>query len=157
MAGGAADCSYLTRWLRAEAWQYELNFGHRMSVARASRLLSNVLYTNRGLGISLGTMIMGFDMDGNPRIYCVDDSGARIEGNHFAIGSGSTFALGILDTSELFDLTEDEAIALGIKAIRHATFRDGSSGGFINVYLITSDGYKKVFSQDLALLQQQGS
>ncbi len=124
-----------------------------MSVARVSKLLSNSLYANRGLQLSVGTMVMGIDEDGSPTIYYVDDSGLRIEGNRFAVGSGSTFALGILDTAELIDLSEDEAIALGIKAIRHATFRDAYSGGFINVYLITKDGYRKVFSEDLALLQ----
>ena len=48
------------------------------------------------------------------------------------------------------EMTEDEAIQLGIKAIRHATFRDAYSGGFINVYLISREGWKKVFTEDLA-------
>jgi len=58
----------------------------------------------------------------------------------------------ILDAEEehRFDMTEDEAICLGIKAIRHATLRDAGSGGFIGVYLITKDGWRKVFSEDLA-------
>ena len=47
-------------------------------------------------------------------------------------------------------MTEGEAMALGIKAIRHATFRDAYSGGYIGVYLITSSGWRKVFSEDLA-------
>jgi 20S proteasome alpha/beta subunit len=41
---------------------------------------------------------MGFDEDGQTRIYHVDNSGVRIEGDLFAVGSGGTFALGILDT-----------------------------------------------------------
>jgi 20S proteasome subunit beta 5 len=70
----------------------------------------------------------------------------------FAVGSGSTFALGILDSEpNRYDLSVDEAIALGIKAIRHATFRDAYSGGYINVYLITpKDGWKKVYTEDIA-------
>ena len=150
MAGGAADCSFWIRKVKAEAELFELVNGHRMSVARASRLLSNALYENRGSDLSVGTMIMGFDPDGGPRIYYVDDSGARIEGDLFSVGSGSTFALGILDRERRFDMTQEEAIALGVKAIRHATFRDAYSGGFINVFLITSDGWKKVFSEDIA-------
>ena len=156
MAGGAADCSAWIRKLKAEAELFELmnshdGYHHRMSVTRASRLLSNALYENRGSGLSVGTMIMGFDLDGGPRIFYVDDSGARIEGDMFSVGSGSTFALGILDRERRFDMTQEEAIALGIKAIRHATFRDAYSGGFINVFLITKkDGWKKVFSEDIA-------
>jgi 5'-3' exonuclease/20S proteasome alpha/beta subunit len=156
MAGGAADCSFWIRNLRSEAAFFELtNDNKRISVARASRLLSNWMYENRGLGLSLGTMIMGFDDDGDgpPQIYYLDDSGMRIEGDLFAVGSGSTFALGILDTERRFDMTVEEAISLGIKAIRHATFRDAYSGGFINVFVITrKDGWKRVYSEDLARL-----
>ena len=150
MAGGAADCMFWIRKLKSEALLHELTEGYRMSVARASRLLSNALYQNRKLGLSVGTMIMGFDKDGPPRIYYVDNSGVRIEGDLFAVGSGSTFALGILDNERKHAMTEDEAIALGIKAIRHATFRDAYSGGFINVFLITKEGWKKVYTEDLA-------
>jgi 20S proteasome subunit beta 5 len=149
MAGGAADCSYWIRALKAQAQLYELTEGRRMSVVRASRLLSNALYDNRGSDLSVGTMIMGFDSDG-PRIFYVDNTGVRINGDLFAVGSGSTFALGILDTERRKDMTEDEAIALGIKAIRHATFRDAFSGGFIGVYVINKDGWRKVFSEDVA-------
>jgi 20S proteasome subunit beta 5 len=154
MAGGAADCMFWIRKLKSEAMLHELKEGRRMSVARASRLLSNALYQNRGLGLSVGTMIMGFDHDGPPRIYYVDNTGVRIEGDMFAVGSGSTFALGILDTERRHGLTEDEAVDLGIKAIRHATFRDAFSGGFINVFVITKDGWKKVFTEDLARAAQ---
>lgn len=154
MAGGAADCSFWIRKLKAQAQVFELTEQRRMSVARASRLLSNALYENRALDLSVGTMIMGFDPDKKgPSIYYVDNSGVRIQGDIFAVGSGSTFALGILDTvpqERRHDMTEEEAIALGIKAIRHATFRDAFSGGFIGVYLINKDGWKKVFSEDLA-------
>jgi 20S proteasome subunit beta 5 len=151
MAGGAADCSFWIRKLRSEAKLHELtNEGRGISVARASRLLSNALYENRGLDLSVGTMIMGYDDDGG-HIYYVDNTGVRIPGDMFAVGSGSTFALGILDTERKFDMTEEEAITLGIKAIRHATFRDAFSGGFIACYLTTKDGWRKIFSEDLAL------
>lgn len=156
MAGGAADCLFWIRKLKAQADLYEVmasstgRGNKRMSVARASRILSNALYDNRGLGLSVGTMIMGQDDNGTFSIYYVDNTGVRIKGDMFACGSGSTFALGILDPERTFDMTEDDAIALGVKAIRHATFRDAYSGGFIGVYLITKDGWRKVFSEDLA-------
>jgi len=158
MAGGAADCGFWIRKLKAEAQLHELKEGRSMSVARASRILSNALYQNRGLDLSVGTMIMGFDDEqdgGKPSIYYVDNTGVRLGGNIFSVGSGSTFALGILDTHMRFDMTNEEAISLGIKAIRHATFRDAFSGGFIGVYLITKDGWEKVFSEDLAKSVEQ--
>jgi len=151
MAGGAADCSFWIRKLQSQAKLYELSEGTDMTVSRASRMLANFLYENRGLDLSIGTMIMGYDNIAGPSIYYVDNTGRRLEGNMFAVGSGSTFALGVLDTEFKDGLTESEAVSLGIKAIRHATFRDAFSGGFIAVYVITSNGWRKVFSEDLAL------
>ena len=155
MAGGAADCSFWIRFLRSEAKMHELlNEGRGISVARASRIISNVLYQNRGLDLSVGTMIMGYHKRDGFSIYYVDNTGVRVEGDMFSVGSGSTFALGILDTEERrYDMTEEEAVSLGIKAIRHATLRDAGSGGYIGVYLITADGWRKVFSEDLASIR----
>lgn len=151
MAGGAADCSFWIRKLRSEARKHELTQNRGISVARAAKILATALYANRGLGLSIGTMIMGYDAHG-PSIYYVDNSGTCLQGDVFSVGSGSTYALAILDTARSkADMSEDEAIALGIKAIRHATFRDAYSGGYIGVYLITADGWRKVFSEDLAL------
>lgn len=158
MAGGAADCSYLMRKMMAEAQLHELQEDRRMSTARVSRVLSNILYANQGL--SVGTMILGFD-DGaetngsTPKIFYVDNTGVRIPGDLFSAGSGSTFALAILDTERRYGMTEEEAINLGIKAIRYATFRDAYSGGFINVYLITREGWKKVFTEDVAITAEK--
>ncbi len=150
MAGGAADCSFWIRRLQAESRFYELSEGNTISVARVARILADYLYENRGFQLSVGTMIMGFD-DNGPSIYYVDNSGTRLKGDIFAVGSGSTFALGVLDTERKEGMSEGEAIALGIKAIRHATFRDAFSGGFIAVYVIKKTGWEKVFSEDLAL------
>jgi len=160
MAGGAADCSYWIRLLSLEAEYHELEHGERMSVARASRLLANVLYEYRAANLSIGTMIMGYDERAGvakPRIFYIDNSGKRIEGDIFSVGSGSTYAFGVLDTERRHDMTNEEAIALGIKAIRLSTFRDAYSGGFINVFLITKDGWKRVYSEDIARRSVTGS
>ena len=153
MAGGAADCTFWIRKLQSYASLHSLTTSQSITVARASRILSDFLYQNRQLDLSVGTMIMGYDARG-ASIYYVDNTGLRLGGDLFAVGSGSTFALGILDTvsrEERWDMSKEEAVELGIKAIRHATFRDAFSGGYIGVYLITKkDGWKKVFSEDLA-------
>eukprot|EP00934_Nitzschia_sp_Nitz4_P002883 Nitzschia sp. Nitz4//scaffold356_size15932//2575//6992//NITZ4_008878-RA/size15932-snap-gene-0.1-mRNA-1//-1//CDS//3329548961//2873//frame0 len=151
MAGGAADCMHWIRHLKSKALSQELTGGSRMTVERASRLLSNALLERRDGDLSVGTMIMGYnENDSSPRIYYVDNSGKRIRGDIFAVGSGSSFALGILDKERRFEMTEEEAIALAIKAIRHATFRDSHSGGYINVYLIKESCWKCVYTEDIA-------
>merc|ERR1711975_20963 len=78
MAGGAADCAYWQRYLGKEARLFELRNKERMSVKAASKLLSNILYNYQGYGLSVGTMIAGWDKTG-PQLYYVDDSGMRLK------------------------------------------------------------------------------
>lgn len=50
----------------------------------------------------------------------------------FSVGSGSTYAYGVLDSGYKYDLTPEEAYDLGTRAIYHATHRDAYSGGVVN-------------------------
>ena len=50
----------------------------------------------------------------------------------FSVGSGSTYAYGVLDSCYRYDLSVDEARELGKRAIYHATHRDAYSGGVVN-------------------------
>lgn len=61
MAGGAADCSFWERNLGRECRLYELRNKERISVAAASKLLSNMVYSYKGMGLSMGTMVTGWD------------------------------------------------------------------------------------------------
>lgn len=53
MAGGAADCSYWERQLAYECRMYELRNKERISVAAASKLLSNMVHYYKGYGLSM--------------------------------------------------------------------------------------------------------
>lgn len=61
MAGGAADCQYWERELGRRCRLYELRNKERISVAAASKVLSNMVYDYKGMGLSMGTMITGWD------------------------------------------------------------------------------------------------
>jgi 20S proteasome subunit beta 5 len=97
MAGGAADCTYWERALTKHCRLYELKNRERISVAAASKILANIMYQYKGRGLSMGTMIAGWDKRG-PAIYYVDDDGRRAAGKLFSVGSGATYALGVLDS-----------------------------------------------------------
>ncbi|XP_022649480.1 proteasome subunit beta type-5-like [Varroa jacobsoni] len=147
MAGGAADCTYWLRILSERCRMYELRNKERISVAAASKLLANILYNYKGMGLSMGTMIIGYDKRG-PGLYWVDNSGTRMSGNLFSCGSGSPYALGVLDTNYRFDMTDEEAYELGRKAITAATFRDFASGGIVRCYHMKPDGWTHVSDTD---------
>jgi 20S proteasome subunit beta 5 len=61
MAGGAADCTYWERVLSKQCRLYELRNRERISVAAASKILSNICYNYKGMGLSMGVMIAGYD------------------------------------------------------------------------------------------------
>jgi 20S proteasome subunit beta 5 len=147
MAGGAADCSFWERNLGMQCRIYELRNGRRITVAAASKLLADVMRSYRGYGLSMGTMITGWDETG-PQLYYVDDDGTRLHGKYFAVGSGSLYAYGVLDNYVRDDLTLEEAIDVGKRAIYHAAHRDAASGGINNLYHITNGGWTKIHSID---------
>lgn len=148
MAGGAADCSFWERNLGVQCRMYELRNRKRITVAAASKLLANTMSSYRGYGLSMGTMITGWDETG-PQLYYVDDDGTRLHGRYFSVGSGSTYAYGVLDTYYRPDLTVEEAVDLGKRAIYHACHRDAMSGSINNLYHVTKDGWVKVHAIDV--------
>lgn len=151
MAGGAADCMFWQRVLSRECRMYELRNKERISVAAASKLLANMVYQYKGMGLSMGTMICGWDKKG-PGLFYVDSDGSRMDGKLFSVGSGSTYAYGVLDANYHWDLTAEEAIDLGRRAIYHATHRDGASGGVCNLYHMKESGWEFISQTDVTEL-----
>eukprot|EP00486_Rosalina_sp_Unknown_P014979 CAMPEP_0201594514 /NCGR_PEP_ID=MMETSP0190_2-20130828/191807_1 /ASSEMBLY_ACC=CAM_ASM_000263 /TAXON_ID=37353 /ORGANISM="Rosalina sp." /LENGTH=259 /DNA_ID=CAMNT_0048054155 /DNA_START=672 /DNA_END=1451 /DNA_ORIENTATION=- len=154
MAGGAADCQFWERNLAMQCRLYELRNGERISVAAASKIICNWMYQYKNR-FSVGSMIAGYDKEG-PQLFYVDSGAMRLNSNYcFSVGSGSTYAYGVLDAGWKWDLTDDEAIKLGRKSIYHATHRDAYSGGYVNVYHIKQDGWVNISHDDCFQLYQQ--
>ncbi|KAI4343629.1 hypothetical protein L6164_010957 [Bauhinia variegata] len=151
MAGGAADCQFWHRNLGIKCRLHELANKRRISVTGASKLLANILYSYRGMGLSVGTMIAGWDETG-PGLYYVDSEGGRLKGTRFSVGSGSPYAYGVLDSGYRHDLSVEEAAELARRAIYHATFRDGASGGVASVYHVGPNGWEKLSGDDVGEL-----
>lgn len=148
MAGGAADCYYWETLLGLYAKRYELDNGERITPASASMYLRRCMLRYRGNGLSMSTMICGYDKTG-PKIYNVTDDGARVENHIFSVGSGSTIALGVLSARYKYDMSKEEAIELGKDAIFHAGHRDAASGGRVNLYFMDENGWVIIGQYDL--------
>ncbi|WFD04734.1 proteasome endopeptidase complex [Malassezia vespertilionis] len=155
MAGGAADCQYWETYLGHQCRLYELRNKERISVAAASKILSNLVYSYKGMGLSMGTMICGWDRTG-PSIFYVDSDGSRMKGDIFSVGSGSTFAYGVLDQGYHWDLSTEEALDLGRRSIYAATHRDAYSGNTVNLYHINRDGWEFIANYDAMSLHYNG-
>lgn len=86
-------------------------------------------------------MICGWDKTG-PAIFYVDSDGTRLKGDLFSVGSGSTFAYGVLDQGYRWDLTDAEAQELGRRSIYAAGHRDAFSGNTVNLFHVKEHGWE---------------
>ena len=86
-------------------------------------------------------MVCGWDKTG-PSVFYVDSDGTRLKGDLFSVGSGSTFAYGVLDQGYRWDLTDEEAQELGRRSIYAAGHRDAFSGNTCNLFHVKEDGWK---------------
>lgn len=170
MAGGAADCQYWLAYLGMQCRLHELRHKRRISVAAASKILANLVYGYKGMGLSMvcftgsfgllsngrcivgesctddheqGTMCAGVTPTEGPALYYIDSDGTRLAGNLFCVGSGQTFAYGVLDAEYDYNLSDEAALELGKRSILAATHRDAFSGGFINLYHVKEEGWVK--------------
>eukprot|EP00754_Rhynchopus_humris_P041099 Rhum_TRINITY_DN244_c0_g1::Rhum_TRINITY_DN244_c0_g1_i1::g.899::m.899/K02737/PSMB5; 20S proteasome subunit beta 5 len=141
MAGGAADCQYWLNVLWQECRMWELRNKQKVTVQIASKMLADITYQYKRYGLSIGSMVMGWDKFG-PSLYMVDDQGTRVKSHLFSVGSGSIYAYGLLDAEYKFDLSTEEALSLGKRAIMHAVHRDAASGGYIQVYHVHAPNEK---------------
>ncbi|XP_078272010.1 proteasome subunit beta type-8 [Rhinoraja longicauda] len=154
MSGSAADCVYWERMLAKHCRIYKLRNKMRISVSAASKLLANMVAEYKGMGLSMGTMICGWDSKG-PGLYYVDDNGLRLSGSMFSTGSGQCYAYGVMDSGYRYDLSIPEAYDLAQRAIYHATHRDAYSGGTVNMYHMRESGWIKVSQEDVGVLHHR--
>eukprot|EP01038_Epipyxis_sp_PR26KG_P010493 gene10493-14104_t len=142
MAGGAADCLHWIRRTSQQAKIIEYRYDTELRVESVAKLLASSLREYRGAGLSVGTMVAGYDTANGPSLYYVDSNGSCVPGSFFCVGSGANLAYSIVDCDEisLENMSLDETIDLVVRAVRHATVRDGYSGGYINVLQVDEKG-----------------
>lgn len=147
---------------QVEILEYD-NGGARLPVASIAKMLSAALRDARGRDLSVGTMIAGFDRGkGRPALFYVDSEGSCVPGDVFCVGSGANLAYSVLDdsaatTKSLRSMTVDEAADVATWALRHATFRDGFSGGYINIIYINATGCHHLRRIDIRTLAVRAS
>ena len=72
-------------------------------------MMVNLINAYKQYGLSMGLMLAGVDEKGS-NLYYINTEGSRIQGNIFSVGSGMTYAYGVLDTFYKYNMTLDEAV-----------------------------------------------
>ncbi|KAJ6550109.1 nucleophile aminohydrolase [Mycena capillaripes] len=146
LLGTAADCQYWETYLGMHCRLHELRNGERISVAAASKYLSNLVYSYKGMGLGM-----------SPSVYYVDSDGSRLKGELFSVGSGSTRAYGVFNQGYRWDLTAPEAYELARRSIYAAGHRDAYGGNSCNLYHIKESRWRFIGNYDISTMHYEGS
>jgi proteasome beta subunit len=147
-AGLVGDDQALARYIRAEVELHRLKTGSYMSVKSAASLTASILQSNRYTPFYVGLIVGG--VDGNqPSVFGLDAAGGMTPDKYVSIGSGSPFALGVLEDQFEEGLTVVEGSDIAIRALHAAMERDSASGGKAVIVNITGKGYVKLEDKEI--------
>ncbi|MFC6874730.1 archaeal proteasome endopeptidase complex subunit beta [Halobellus marinus] len=137
IAGSVSAAQSLISSIRAEVRLYEARRGEDMSMQALSTLLGNFLRS--GAFFIVQPILGGVDEEG-PHIYSIDPAGSILEEEYTVTGSGSQYALGVLEQEYDEELSIEEAKSVAAHAIDSAVERDLASGNGMNVCVVTEEG-----------------
>ena len=137
IAGMVSAAQSLIQSLRAEVSLYEVRRGEEMSMQALSTFTGNILRS--GAFFIVQPVLGGVDDEGS-HVYSIDPLGGTMEEDYTVSGSGSPFALGVLEQEYADDLTNAEAQTVAARAIDSASERDTASGNGIVIATVTEDG-----------------
>ena len=149
-----SDVQLLVKLIRAELKLKDIRTGRNVTVKEATNLLANLVYNNiRKFSLIPGIshFIVGGKDSSGFYVYDVGADGSVTDiDDYTSSGSGSVMAFGVLETLYKKDLSVEEGVKLGVKAVNAAVQRDIASGNGIDVITITKDGIKKAFSKEIS-------
>lgn len=146
IAGSVSAAQSLIRSLRAETSLYETRRGNKMSMRALSTLLANFLRS--GAFFVVQPILGGVDDEG-PHVFSMDALGGMSEENYTVTGSGSQYALGVLEQHYEEGISIEEAKTVAARAIQSAVERDLASGNGINVAVVTDEGVDVTRHKDI--------
>lgn len=153
MAGLVSDAQLLVKLIRAEVKLKDLQTLRRTNVRETANLLAGMLYNNlRKPSMVAGIvsfLLGGNDEEGN-HLYDLGIDGSITEIEDYASdGSGSVFALGVLEAMYKKGMSTEEGVKLVTKAISAALQRDVNTGNGIDVWVIDNKGITIAVQKDL--------
>jgi proteasome beta subunit len=141
-AGLISDMQVLVREIEAQAKLFEFDAKRPMTVQSAAKVMANVLFGRRLIPLITQTIVGGMDDDG-PSIYVLDVIGSVLPDKYAAVGSGAQIATGVLEEGYKDNMSQQDAKALVLRAIKSAVRRDVMSGDGVDFFTITKEGIQE--------------
>ena len=152
-AGLVSDIQLFTKIIKAQIMLLKIRKGKEPTAKEAANLLANLAYSNIRRpsmipGI-VGFLFGGYDKSGFS-LYEISFDGSIMDVEDYASdGSGSSVALGVLETLYKKDISLDEGKEIAIKALTAAMSRDVATGNGIDVITITPAGVEYVVAKEI--------
>lgn len=144
IAGLVGDAQLMVRYMQGEIALYNIKKGGNISVHAAATLVANIIRQ----GFYLQLLVGGFDKTGG-HVYSIDGAGGYIEDDYTTTGSGSSFAMGVIEGRYKKEMTESEGVDLAISALNSSIRRDSASGDGMLISVIDKNGYREVPEEDI--------
>jgi len=143
-AGAVGDSLTLVRFLKSHARLYEIERDTKITPNAIVTYLSSVLNANRHYPFVAQFVLGG--INNGPEIFELTPYGGVLKRDKFAVsGSGTEPAMTTLDQNYKKGMTEEEGVALAIKAVNAGRKRDIYSGGkSVSVMVISKNGIREL-------------
>jgi len=154
-AGAVGDSLTLVRFLKSHASLYEIERDSKITPKAIAAYLSNVLNANRYYPFAAQFVIGG--VNEGPELYELTPDGGVLKRDKYAVsGSGTEPAMTTLDQNYRQGMTEEEGIAVAIKAVNAGRKRDIFSGGkSVSVMVISKQGVREASEAEVQKLTQK--
>ncbi|XP_075165910.1 proteasome beta1 subunit [Haematobia irritans] len=141
-SGSAADTQAI-----ADIVAYSLNYhenqtGEEPLVAEAASEFRNYCYNYRD-SLLAGIIVAGWDKKRGGQVYSIPLGGMLKREAVTIGGSGSSYIYGFVREFFKPGMKKDDCVEFVKKAVRHAIYHDGSSGGVVRIGIITEDGIER--------------
>ncbi len=151
ISGVVSDIQLMVKYIRAEIKMKDLKTGLPTTVKEAANLLASFNYSGlRYQGSIAHFLLAGTDVAG-PQLFQVSFDGAVMPVEDYDVtGSGTMFALGVLEGNFKRGMSEADGVALAKKALQAAMERDTGSGNGFDIFVVSKDGVQHKESVRLA-------
>ncbi len=149
IAGGSGDAQTLVRFLRSQAKLFEVERDNAITTKALVTFIANILSGNRYYPFMVQFIVGGHT--GTSQLYSMDAVGGTSDVDDYTVtGSGSEFAMGVLDTHYHATMKKEDAIKLAIKAVQAAKKRDIFSGGHsFTITVIDQNGVQELVKKEV--------
>ncbi|MBN1784582.1 MAG: archaeal proteasome endopeptidase complex subunit beta [Candidatus Bathyarchaeota archaeon] len=141
-AGLVGDMQILAREVEAQAKLFSFDSRRSMTVRAAAKVMSNVLFSRRMIPLITQTIVGGMENE-SPAIYVLDVIGSVLPDTYAAVGTGAQMATGVLEEGYKDGMSQKDAKALVLRAIKSAISRDSMSGDGVDLLIVSKEGIKE--------------